>query len=119
MADYRHMLGAAMLPVLTGCVAGNDWEPLDDGAVSSTTTASPPNVESPSSTSSVASMSPSTTSTTVLDLDGVSVRWRHDDVGMTDSFLASSGRIVLADGDRVYVADGFSGSTRPSGVCGL
>jgi len=36
-------------------------------------------------------------------------RWVHRGVGMSDDTLASSGDTVLADDDRVYVADGFGG----------
>jgi outer membrane protein assembly factor BamB len=38
---------------------------------------------------------------------GLAVRWHRDGIGMSDSFLPSGGRLLAADGERVYAASGF------------
>jgi outer membrane protein assembly factor BamB len=35
------------------------------------------------------------------------VRWERDELGMSDSFLPSGGRLLAGDGEAVYVASGF------------
>lgn len=50
-----------------------------------------------------------TVTTTPGGAGAPNVAWRRVGIGMDNSTLATSGRIVVADGERVYVADGFGG----------
>lgn len=61
----------------------------------------------------------SATITTTPGAKGPAVAWQHTGIGMIDSFLATSGRIVLADIEQVYVADGFGGREEGRNVAAL
>lgn len=87
----------------------------DSNVSSSTTqTSTPPSTSPTGSTTSAAptsTLAATTSTTSAPALDGA--RWFHHGVGMSAATLASSGNIVLADNEFVYVADGFGIGLHP------
>lgn len=98
---------------LTACTS-------DEPAASTTLTS--PTTSRPSTTTTLPPLPPTSSSTTTATTSPIASAvptlddavWVRRGVGMSDATLASSGNIVLADGDRVYVADGFGSGRRPA-----
>lgn len=79
-----------------------------DTSENTSTTESEPDSTAPTTTVAAAVTSTiARSSTTTSNVEGASLIWRQLGVGMSDSFLASSGELVLMNSERVFVADGF------------
>jgi len=97
----------ALLLVTAACDDSSELPSTTQPSRPSSTSA-PSSTTSPAPTTTVAA---TTTTTGSPTLDGA--RWFHQGVGMSSATLASSGDIVLADDERVYVADGFGIGPHP------
>ena len=96
MSWSRQVVGVALVGLAASCTSSSTTISSDPTTTPLVTTSSL------SSTTSVASAPPTSNGSETFV-----PRWSHTGVGMSNSFGASSGDIVMANDDFVFVADGF------------